>query len=86
VAQHHVRDLAANLPQAPCNLHSWSSANSLWYSCCYPPDHAQVQCMWNKPNEISGATYDSFGYEVSARSSQSTPGRLPFPLAKFHSA
>ncbi len=62
VAQAHVRDLDANPPSGSCNMHSWS-ANGNWTSCCYTPDHAQAQCMWNKPKEIAG--YPGSGYENS---------------------
>lgn len=64
VARFHVEDLEANQPAAGCNLHSWSFADPRWTGCCYTPDHAQAQCMWDKPREIS--SYSSAGYEISA--------------------
>ena len=64
VARFHVEDLEANQPAAGCNLHSWSFDDPRWTGCCYTPDHAQAQCMWDKPREIS--SYSSAGYEISA--------------------
>ncbi len=46
-----------------CNLHSWSE-NGDWTDCCYTNDHAQAQCMWNKPAELT--TYTGYGYEIVA--------------------
>jgi uncharacterized protein YkwD len=63
VAVTHVHDLAANPPQGNCNLHSWSDQGS-WTPCCYTPDHAQAQCMWDKPAEIT--SYPGYGYENAA--------------------
>jgi uncharacterized protein YkwD len=65
VAQTHARDLSENYtfdPKNKCNPHSWSK-NGTWTSCCYTADHAQAQCMWDKPKEIAG--YDSEGYEIA---------------------
>jgi hypothetical protein len=63
VAQTHVKDLAANRPDRNgCNLHSWSS-NGSWAPCCYTPDHAQANCMWSKPRELT--KYPGNGYEIS---------------------
>lgn len=65
VAQTHARDLADNYtfdPNNKCNPHSWSKKGN-WSSCCYTSDHAQAQCMWDKPKEIAG--YDSEGYEIA---------------------
>ena len=69
VAQTHARDLANNYefkPGSKCNPHSWSSRGK-WSSCCYTSDHAQAECMWNKPQEIAG--YPSPGYEIAYYSS-----------------
>ncbi len=63
VAQLHVRDLAENQPdQGDCNMHSWSDKGS-WSSCCYTSDHAQANCMWRKPSELT--EYKGIGYEIS---------------------
>ncbi|MBT1687725.1 CAP domain-containing protein [Dawidia soli] len=65
VAQTHARDLADNYtfdPTNKCNPHSWSEKGK-WSSCCYTSDHAQAQCMWDKPKEIAG--YESEGYEIA---------------------
>lgn len=63
----HVGDLVDNSPDAPanCNMHSWSDQGA-WSACCYTADHAQAQCMWGKPMELT--TYPSNGYENSAKS------------------
>ncbi len=67
VAQAHVKDLADNQPDGgECNLHSWSGKGS-WTACCYTSDHAQAQCMWDKPREITD--YQGNGYEIAAWSS-----------------
>lgn len=63
VGQTHVEDLKTNAPHTQpggCNLHSWSDAGT-WTPCCYTPDHAQAQCMWNKPRELT--VYPGNGYE-----------------------
>lgn len=61
VAATHVNDLMLNSPAASpaCNLHSWSDQGS-WAACCYTPDHAQAECMWNKPRELTVYTGDGF--------------------------
>jgi hypothetical protein len=65
VARFHVEDLTAHgTGAAGCNLHSWSFGDPRWTGCCYTPDHAQAQCMWSKPQEISA--YASPGYEIAA--------------------
>lgn len=66
VAQTHAKDLDANPPSGSCNLHSWSN-NGSWTGCCYTSDHAQAQCMWNKPSELT--SYPGYGFEISAYSS-----------------
>lgn len=62
VGQLHVEDLAINAPhqQASCNLHSWSDQGD-WSPCCYTSDHAQAECMWAKPGELT--VYTGNGYE-----------------------
>lgn len=67
VAEEHVKDLANNQPaQGNCNMHSWSDKGN-WSACCYTDDHAQAQCMWDKPREMTD--YTGNGYEISAWSS-----------------
>ncbi len=69
VAEAHVKDLVENQPNGGnCNLHSWSD-NGDWSACCYTSDHAQAQCMWNKPSELT--SYKGNGYEISAWSGDS---------------
>lgn len=66
VAQTHVKDLAINRPDiGNCNAHSWSS-NGTWSSCCYTPDHAQAECMWKKPQELT--KYKGNGFEIACGS------------------
>src|SRR5581483_1942246 len=69
VAHWHVQDLETNHPDSAtgCNLHSWSGKGK-WQSCCYTPDHAQKQCMWNKPRELTA--YTGNGFEIAAQSSE----------------
>jgi uncharacterized protein YkwD len=62
----HVHDLSDNSPHTQpggCNLHSWSDQGP-WSPCCYTPDHAQAQCMWDKPTELT--VYPGYGYENAA--------------------
>lgn len=63
VAQTHVKDLVNNRPdKGNCNAHSWSS-NGNWTACCYTPDHAQANCMWVKPRELT--SYLGNGFEIA---------------------
>ncbi len=63
VAQTHVRDLQENFTrESGCNMHSWSNKGK-WTACCYTPDHAQAECMWRKPQELT--TYAGNGYEIA---------------------
>ena len=63
VAQTHVLDLQKHRPfNNTCNMHSWS-ANGEWTSCCYTSDHAEAECMWNKPRELT--TYSGNGFEIA---------------------
>jgi uncharacterized protein YkwD len=67
VARSHVRDLDENAPDfGECNAHSWSDQGD-WTPCCYTPDHAAAQCMWDKPDEI--ADFSAYGYEIAFGSS-----------------
>jgi uncharacterized protein YkwD len=65
VGHTHTEDLAMNAPHAEpgCNLHSWSDAGP-WSACCYTDDHAQAECMWDKPAELT--SYPGNGYENAA--------------------
>lgn len=64
VARIHAQDLADHAAhrEEGCNLHSWSDQGS-WTPCCYTPDHAQSECMWGKPAELTD--YPGRGYEIS---------------------
>ncbi len=64
VAQTHAADLYYNNPHEDdqCNMHSWSEEGD-WKPCCYTYDHANAECMWNKPREISN--YKGDGYEIA---------------------
>lgn len=66
VAVAHAQDLAAaDLDwDGACNAHSWSD-DGPWTGCCYTSDHAQAECMWNKPRELTD--YPGNGYEIAAR-------------------
>ena len=70
VADTHVHDLDENQPHAVanCNLHSWSDQGT-WSACCYTADHAQAQCMWDKPRELT--VYTGNGYENAAAGASS---------------
>ena len=72
VAQTHVRDLVDNTPDlGDCNGHSWSDKGD-WTPCCYTPDHAQAQCMWDKPRELT--SYTGNGYEIAIGSNDIISG------------
>jgi hypothetical protein len=43
-------------------MHSWSDAGT-WSPCCYTDDHAESQCMWDKPRELTD--YPGDGFEIS---------------------
>ena len=70
-----VIDLNTYHPEKTCgdkgNLHSWSNngnwqgkyGESAWKGCCYPDDHSNKTCMWEKPKEITN--YPDNGYEIS---------------------
>ncbi len=75
VALKHVIDLNTYHPENACgaqgNLHSWSNNGNwqgtagvgAWKGCCYPDDHSNASCMWDKPKEI--ANYPDNGYEIT---------------------
>jgi uncharacterized protein YkwD len=67
VADAHAKDLEKSSPAGACNMHSWSSSGD-WSSCCYTPDHAKSQCMWNKPREITANFYTGNGFEIAYKS------------------
>jgi uncharacterized protein YkwD len=80
VAHLHVKDLEDNHPDTgSCIMHSWS-AQGKWQSCCYTADHAQKQCMWNKPREFT--SYTGNGYEISAQYSDGIYARQALELWK----
>merc|ERR1712242_227852 len=45
------------------NLDSWYG-HSKGKDCCYTSDHANAECMWDKPSEILGGSYPT-GFEIS---------------------
>ncbi len=54
VAYVHVRDLQKNRPDlSGCNLHSWSGKGS-WTPCCYAKEPNRQECMFKKPQELTG--------------------------------
>ena len=70
----HVADLKAHpeIDSGACVPHSWSNSGGLlWTGCCYTLDHAQADCMWRKPREISAGLgmiqYTGNGYEIALR-------------------
>jgi len=80
VAQWHTVDAALNAAQIfsqTCNLHSWSETRpDLWSGGCYTSDHARAAMMWNKPREITGGVYRSYGYENAAAGHRSVAAAL----------
>jgi len=71
VARKHIVDQEQGAPKnwwptvSECSLHSWFVKNP----CCYKRDHSNMQCMHNKPLELSG--WDNrLGFEISAWSSR----------------
>ncbi|MCC6521031.1 MAG: CAP domain-containing protein [Polyangiaceae bacterium] len=62
VAETHARDLRDAPPMPGCNGHSWTNKGP-WTGCCYTPDHAQAQCMWRKPAELTH--YQATGFEIA---------------------
>jgi len=75
VARVHAEDQVdhyASFDEA-CNLHSWSQMGP-WTPCCYTADHAQAQCMWDKPDELTD--YPGLGYEISSFGRTDAAGHL----------
>jgi hypothetical protein len=72
VATLHTLDMNANgAVQGDCNMHSWSDKGfNVWNSCCYTSDHAEAECMWDKPREITFGSFTGFGYENAAKSGE----------------
>jgi hypothetical protein len=70
VALAHVRDLEEYYPAEPCSLHSWSKS-SRWRGCCYTQHQPDVECMVDKPRELT--SYLGHGYEIAVE-------RLSSPL------
>lgn len=73
VAQIHAQDLDAHFVRGTdCNTHSWSQHDD-WTACCYTPDHAEAECMWLKPQELTD--YTGYGFEIAYYSSaRAEPG------------
>jgi len=83
VGEAHVVDWAANSDgiyrQAGCNLHSWSDTSSDYTGCCYTSDHAEAECMWRKPAELTASWEQPFhgtGFENAAVGHESVEGAL----------
>jgi hypothetical protein len=86
VAFAHILDLSTHQPHQACgasgNLHSWSDngnwqgkyGDGNWKGCCYPSDHSNQPCMWDKPKEIAG--YQSYGYEIAHSGSATAQAAL----------
>jgi uncharacterized protein YkwD len=73
VAALHIADLERHRPTGQCSAHSWS-ADAQWSACCYTRDHAQAQCMWDKPGQITHGAYTGHGFEIVCTSeNQMTP-------------
>lgn len=80
VAHLHATDLEENRPDTgSCIMHSWSEKGK-WQSCCYTADHAQKNCMWNKPRELT--SYSGNGYEISAQYSEGIDAKQALALWK----
>lgn len=45
-----------------CNLHSFTGP----FACCYPSDHSNAQCMWEKVRQYTGNPQAFTGYEIAA--------------------
>jgi len=70
----HVADLNEHpeIDSGSCIPHSWSNQGGLlWTGCCYTQNHAQADCMWRKPRELSAGLdllpYTGNGYEIALR-------------------
>jgi len=75
VARLHAEDQVAHHAsfEPQCNLHSWSDAGA-WTPCCYTSDHAEAECMWDKPRELTD--YPGNGYEISSLGPPDAEGHL----------
>ncbi len=65
LAEAHVTDLIEHQPYAEpgCSPNSWSSQAPV-EACCYRVDSSNPECMWNKPEQLTG--YPALGYESVA--------------------
>jgi len=62
VAQKHALNQTQFKPKGKCSLHSWGKGGK-WKPCCYDDQGKPPECMWDKPNEITG--FDSTGFEIT---------------------
>jgi len=83
VAELHTRDLYFHDPDGPaeCNLHSWSDQSDAfgytWSAVCYQSgNNSSYPHMWDKPKQISGGAFTSYGYENAAMGGGSPEGFL----------
>ena len=84
VAQWHINDAvyAATVSgeyggDPSCNVHTWYGMPGAPYEpCCYTPDHTQSECMWLKPEKITGGLYSSDGYEMGGTGYESPTAAL----------
>lgn len=71
VAEAHRRDLNANAPVSPCDMHSWSTNADVWSGCCFSDPVADGMCMWEKPAQLTKhwaeGAYTGAGFEISSR-------------------
>ena len=64
VARLHAKDVENNRPKVGCNMHSWSDdGKGLWDYCCYPSNHKNATCMWEKPRQLTN--YPGDGFEIA---------------------
>lgn len=62
VARIHAMDIAFNRPDfGGCNPHSWSAKGN-WKPCCYSRDEKRLNCMNDKPKELT--TYKAKAWEI----------------------
>jgi uncharacterized protein YkwD len=45
-----------------CNMHSFTGP----FACCYPSDHSNAPCMWNKVRQYTGNPKAITGFEIAA--------------------
>ncbi len=80
VAKIHAKDLSFNRPDfGGCNPHSWSDKGK-WKSCCYARDEKRLECMTQKPKELTG--YKHKAYEVVYSSGEEAKAYDAFYLWK----